>query len=91
MFVVHAVLGLVLCGIALFANQSTKPQVPANKGISKEHHSLPKVKSDKTDHPPEASTQIAPSVANEIGAKNQQAEADQVAQNIEIQRKLVTA
>lgn len=88
---IQAVIGLVLWGVALSADQTTKPQVPTNKGVPKEHGSLSGVKPDQTAKNQGAPAHVAPPVADGVAAKNQQAEAEQRKENIEIQRKLVTA
>lgn len=78
---VHAVLSFLLCGIRSSSQQSPKPPIPQNQGI-------PKSNKPEQGH---ATTQSPASIGNQLGTDKTDADAKQSKENIEIQRKLVTA
>src|SRR5712692_5933232 len=85
-----AVVGLLLCGICLPAYQPAKAQIPKNPRIAKSDSAKQRRESTNSHQDQKASIDVSPS-SDQKTAEQKAAEAQQFRQNIEIQRKLVTA
>ncbi len=84
-----AVVGLLLCG-HLSAYQAAKAQIPGNPKIAKSDSAQQGRESTKSHQDQKASADVPPS-SDERSAEQKAADANQFRENIEIQRKLVTA
>src|SRR6266568_5024535 len=90
-YIFIVLVGLVLRGVHMSAEQATGPRPPTDKGITEDRIARKQVNPGHADHVEQPSPTVAPPTTNQVRPRETKAKVEQVREDTEIQRKLVRA